>query len=720
MKNGWRPQVWFGSLILVLSLECTLCLGASSTDTTGGSPGSAKVLNLTEQRFPHVSAAERKLVEAAADGTDADCAAPSDEDRVIRAELLAWLCVDLDVSKQVTGRGVSISGATIRGGLNLERAKISYPLQIVASVFEDWINLRDTHLVYLNLSGTRVPGLSLGGAEIERSLYLNNGFESKGEANLVGTKIGGDLYCTGGHFVGTGNQPALSANRANIEGAVFTNKGFTAQGEVILVAATIGSSLFCTGGQFVGTGNQPALSANRAGIKGSVFMDEGFTAQGEVDLGAATIGSNLDCTRGYFVGHGNQPALSTNSANIKGAVFMNKGFTAQGGVDLGVATIGSNLDCTGGHFVGSEKSVALSAAQAKIQGFVLLNRDYGTKEDFSAEGGLVFTSATIGGDLDCEGGRFAGKGNATALDAQSAKIDGSVYFRSETSADGDAKFNFAAIARDFQWTPRLHEHGLLDLQHAKVGSILMRLNKSLSLGYISIDGFVYDQIDELSSANSANPLRWISFQTHDRFLPQRYEQLYSVLRKMGFQEDALKVIISKNEKAGDFAIAEALSSTSKDFIKGRYAKVIGDLLTGLWGIFWYKLFGEFIGYGYTPWNALYASLAIVGFGYFVFKAGYAAEIIIPKDDKVSRRQLCETYPKFNAGIYSLEMFVPLVKLGVGDSWIPNAHGGASLRIGKKGLLKFGSLLRCYFWFHIIAGWVLTTLWVGGFTGLIKS
>src|SRR5271166_679479 len=265
MKNGWRPQVWFGSLILVLSLECTLCLGASSTDTTGGSPGSAKLLNLTEQRFPHVSAAERKLVEAAADGTDADCAAPSGEDCVIRAEVLSWLCIDLDVSKQVTSRGVSISGATIRGRFNLERAKISYPFQIVASVFEDCINLRDTHLVYLNLRGTHVPGLSLVGAEIERSVYLNNGFESKGEVNLDGTKIGGDLDCEGGHFVGQGNQPALSANRADITGSVFMNKKFTAEGQVNLAVATIGSNLQCAGGHFVGSEKSVALDA--AGAK---------------------------------------------------------------------------------------------------------------------------------------------------------------------------------------------------------------------------------------------------------------------------------------------------------------------------------------------------------------------------------------------------------------------------------------------------------------------
>src|SRR5271165_5088727 len=438
MKYSLCLQVWFGSLILFLSLECSPSFGTSSHDTIGRCPGSAKLLDLAEQRFHNVSAAEGKLMEAAVDGTDADCTAPSDEDRVIRAELLAWLCVDLDVSKQVTSRGVSISKATIRGKLNLERATIPFPLRIVDTVFENSVNLDDTHLLYLSLSGTHVPGLSLAGAEIERSVYLNNGFESKSAANLSGTKIGGDLDCAGGNFLGAVNQPALSAN----------------------------------------------------------------------------------------------------GADIKGAVFMNTGFTAQGGVYFQAATIGSHLECTGGKFVGSAEFVALDAAAAKIRGFVFLN------SDFSAEGGVTFASATIGRDLDCQGGRLASTGDGAAFDAQSAKIDGSVHFDSGTSAVGNVEFNFATItsaffqSRDFQWTPvKLGEHALLDLRHAKAGSILMQLNKSPSPGDISIDGFVYDEIDALSSANSANPLLWIGRQTHDRFFPQPYEQLAAVLRKMGFQED---------------------------------------------------------------------------------------------------------------------------------------------------------------------------------------
>jgi len=34
--------------------------------------------------------------------------------------------------------------------------------------------------------------------------------------------------------------------------------------------------------------------------------------------------------------------------------------------------------------------------------------------------------------------------------------------------------------------------------------------------------------------------------------------------------------------------------------------------------------------------------------------------------------------------------------------------------------KFGGFLRLWFWFEIIAGWVLTTLFIMGLTGLVKT
>src|SRR5947209_7211152 len=47
--------------------------------------------------------------------------------------------------------------------------------------------------------------------------------------------------------------------------------------------------------------------------------------------------------------------------------------------------------------------------------------------------------------------------------------------------------------------------------------------------------------------------------------------------------------------------------------------------------------------------------------------------------------------------YSVETFVPFLKLRISQYWTPNS----------------GSWLQTYLWLHIAAGWILTTLWVGG-------
>jgi thiosulfate reductase cytochrome b subunit len=117
---------------------------------------------------------------------------------------------------------------------------------------------------------------------------------------------------------------------------------------------------------------------------------------------------------------------------------------------------------------------------------------------------------------------------------------------------------------------------------------------------------------------------------------------------------------------------------------------------------------------------------IIGIGTALFGIGFRKEIITPTSDAAygtirgSTHQLLESYPKFNAFSYSLETFVPLVKLGFGDHWTPNAKRGQSLRLGIVSFPRTGGWLRGYLWFHIIAGWVLTTLWVGGLAGLVKT
>ena len=143
-----------------------------------------------------------------------------------------------------------------------------------------------------------------------------------------------------------------------------------------------------------------------------------------------------------------------------------------------------------------------------------------------------------------------------------------------------------------------------------------------------------------------------------------------------------------------------------------------------------------VGYGYRPGRAFGWSLLVIVFGWFFFKLGYDWKLITPTGEKAylvekggtlryknGKPQLAKDYPKFNALAYSVETFVPLLKLGMGEYWHPNANSDAPRDdgvFGKTVPKNFGSWLRCYMWLHIVLGWVLGTLWIGGLTKLLKT
>lgn len=74
---------------------------------------------------------------------------------------------------------------------------------------------------------------------------------------------------------------------------------------------------------------------------------------------------------------------------------------------------------------------------------------------------------------------------------------------------------------------------------------------------------------------------------------------------------------------------------------------------------------------------------------------------------------------FDPLVYSADAFMPIIDFHQESNWLPDATKGrdVSLLLFKA---KEGELLRYYFWFKIVAGWVLTSLWVAGFTGVVRS
>jgi hypothetical protein len=133
-------------------------------------------------------------------------------------------------------------------------------------------------------------------------------------------------------------------------------------------------------------------------------------------------------------------------------------------------------------------------------------------------------------------------------------------------------------------------------------------NRLLTAGKLHIDGFVYDQIDDLASPNAEAQLGWLDLQRRDRFLSQPYEQLAAVFGKMGLEEDKRKVMIAKNKE----------HATHLKWLPARLR---------------YGLLGILIGYGYRPWRAFWISLIVIGFGWFVFQLGYDWKLVTPTGDK---------------------------------------------------------------------------------------
>jgi hypothetical protein len=168
-----------------------------------------------------------------------------------------------------------------------------------------------------------------------------------------------------------------------------------------------------------------------------------------------------------------------------------------------------------------------------------------------------------------------------------------------------------------------------------------------------------------------------------------------------------------------------------------------DLLPSLtWpGYLWRKLLKGTIAYGYEPWRALYWALGFILFGYLSFALGYRAGVIAPTDKDASAQFQLDTtllpgYQPFNAFVYSLDTFLPIINLGLKDKWMPDPNlkprpmaiqgtwlgdfvGSYLQRPSIWHLFNSGRALRIYLWFHLLLGWVLITLFAAGFTGVIR-
>jgi hypothetical protein len=618
------------------------------------------------------------------------------KDRVIKAEWINWLCKNREASALVTSRGIEIVGARVDGVVNIAWAKVPFPLLVKGCAFSDELDLSQSSLRSVQLENSEIKRLDGPGLSVERDIDLTR-IRAKGPVYLRNATIGGSLQCDGGHFEqgefsarSKINPPALYLSLAKIGAGVYLNN-IEASGVVELSYAEIDGNVNCLGAHLDGIAAHKyppdnAFFAESMKVTGNVFFNsdksrhQDFTANGTVVIRNASIGGNLDCEGGNF---SNLPVKSIDAESVKvGAdVYMRYGFRSKGTVDFRNSTIAGNLDCDGGYFdnlVDNIERDALGINSARIDGSVLL------RKSFEARGILLFLAANIGNVLEL--GKPGEKANLAAaiLDLRDVKAEGLLNERQS-------------------WPKECRLHG-----------------------------FTFNVLADGAAFNAKNQIKWLRRQRGHHFLAQPYEQTAAVLRNMGLQEEGVRVLIAKNED---------LTQT----IPLRVNRV-GELI-------WYRLFGFIIGYGYRPWRAFWISIVVIVLGWLLFWRGYHWGLVTPAEEReIQDAKVCkrlELYPKFSAFVYSLETFVPLLKLEVSQYWLPNANRGKEVsglrELMLKGAIQFligrrrkeywvrklirtfnirpsttGAWLRTYLWWHIIAGWVLTTLWVAGLTGLVKT
>jgi sRNA-binding regulator protein Hfq len=666
-----------------------------------------------------LTAAEEKFLRAVAEGQIADFSSQKEEEndpanasqwkeeRVLRAPCIAWLCTYPDASKFLTHRGIVLQGARIDGELDLHYAKIDVPLHFRGCAFAASINLKHADLKSLTLSGTHTLAIAADGLKVEGDVYLRNGFRAEGELRLPGASIGGDLDCTRGQFSNPGKD-ALSADGIRVEGDVFLRNGFKAAGEVRLLGASIGGDLDCGNGEFSNPGGD-ALSADRARIEGGVYLCSGFRAEGAVRLLGASIGGGLDCSSAQLSNPGKE-ALNADGIRVAGGVHLSDGFKAEGEVRLLGASIGGDLDCSSAQFSNPGEQ-ALNADRAKVAGSVYLS------DGFKAEGAVRLLDASIGGGLSCENGQFSNPGNR-ALGADRIKVEGGIFFRGGFEAEGIVSLGSAEIGKHLQWrSVRNPEKATLNLRSARVKTLWDEKASWPPKGQLYLQGFVYEELYHKAPATAKDRLDWLNRNNEElEKLPkdatrsekrapfaQPYQQLASVLRNAGQEDEADEILIEKNKRVAQWT----------------------QVGSGPW--WWYNVMGPLVKYGYKPMVQFVGSLAIIVIGSVFFWWGNRCDLISPTHQDAYVQQngkattsVREDYPRLNSVVYSTEMFVPLVKFYQAEYWLPDANRGMIVFQYGDAKLTLGGLLRIYLWSHIAMGWTLTTIWVAGLTGVIKK
>jgi hypothetical protein len=550
--------------------------------------------------------------------------------------------------------GPALNGRDLRvnGGLFLDGESFRAEGEVCLSSAHIKQSLDCRHATFDNPSGCSIKAdeLSAGG-----ELLLEDDFTARGEVNLERATIS-RLRAAGGTFDsghGNGNY-ALRGDALCARSGVFLDHGFHAFGEVSLVGADITGQLCCTNGHFDNPAGA-ALDARRLQAE-DVYLDRGFRAAGEVRLDGALLIRQLNCTNGEFANE-RGIALDCDDMQCDGDVFLDRGFIAKGEVRLVGAQIKNELNCTGGRFE-NQAGKALNADGLTTPGNAFLNTE--PDAEFHAIGEVRLARATIGRQLVLSGAVLTTNANTLALDLTGLVCPGDVLLNEKFRTSGEVRLRGAHIARDLDFTgSQLRGDPLaLDAQGARVGgSLRWRLSKKPE-GRVDLSSATVNQLDDNLTEwpEKKFVLAGFTCQTPPTESTLGVEQVVAWLRESeshysdAYQQMGTAYRMKGNEDAArDIAIARQRDLRKRGKLT-KSAKV------------WNWILDQSSSYGYRLNRPLYALLGLAVIGTIIF--------IIADAHGLMEYRTTPHIPVFQPFVYSVQLVVPLVDLQEVQVWMP--------------------------------------------------
>lgn len=539
------------------------------------------------------------------------------DDQTIRAPVLADLLTGARQPGDRPPRFVRVHGARITGTLHLIGATLVCPLWLQDCQIDQPVNFNEATVPSIRMTGCRVPLLVANGLRTTGDLMLDNGFTAREGVELYGARIGGTLC------LGKATIAELNASRIAVEqGATFRHASCT--GEITLTGARIGGQLDFGNAALDNPGGR-ALQAERLTVTDNLLFNDGFTAKGEVCLSGAAVSGDLDFS-GARLSNPGGTALLADSLAVAQCVFCRDGFRADGQVRMLSAKVGEAFSLEGATLDNPDGD-ALYAVRLDVEG------DLYARRNFAARGCVQLSGARIRGLIDMTGVSLSHPGKQV-LDL------------------------YAATAAELHLLPDQAPDGTINLTNARVG--VFEDAPATWPAFLLLRGFTYDSFHK-DTADVPQRLQWLA-RDPGGYAPEIYDQLASVYRRAGREDDARRVGLAKQRRR-----RQALNLPGK---------ALGRLLDLT------------VGYGYRTWKAgaWLAVLTILG------TVAFSRIHMVPSAARPSG---------FSPLGYTLDLLIPVADLGQKNSWHPSGHG-----------LYLAWLLRA-------VGWILTTAVVAAVTGLLK-